>query len=110
MGHARITFVYFKVFYISVSSGDDIDAKRSIFRNFFLAKYIRQDKKDSTHLTIEQRRVIVDIGDFNGERANTFQGRFTLIRCFHGNGYKFTIVSFAIEYLKISTRFYHLFV
>lgn len=57
----------------------------------------------STHLTIEQRRVVIDIGDFNGERANTFQRRFTLIRCFHGNGYKFTIVSFAIKYLKIDT-------
>lgn len=36
MGHARITFVYFKVFYISVSSGDDSET-------FYLSKFLSRE-------------------------------------------------------------------
>lgn len=51
------------------------------------------------NLSIEKRRIIVDIGDLDGERADTFQTGFTLIGGFHSDGDEFSVVTFSVKHL-----------
>lgn len=51
------------------------------------------------NLSIEQRWIVVDIGDLDGERANAFQTWFALIGGLYRDGHKFSVVSLTIEHL-----------
>ena len=49
------------------------------------------------YLTIKERRIVVDVGDFDGERADTFQRRFTLISGFDRHRDELAVVAFSVE-------------
>lgn len=51
------------------------------------------------YLTIEEWRVVVDVGYLDGERTDSFQRRVPLVGSFDGDGHEFPIVAFPIEYL-----------
>lgn len=49
------------------------------------------------HLSIKQRRIVIDVGDFHGERADTLEARLALICRLHGDRHELAVVAFAIE-------------
>lgn len=51
----------------------------------------------TTHLTIEQRRIIVHIRDFHSEGTDSLQTGIALIRSLHGDRHKLAVVALAIE-------------
>lgn len=53
----------------------------------------------TTHLSIEQRRIVVDIGYLHSERAHALQAGITLIGCLHRHRHELAIVTLTIEHL-----------
>lgn len=51
----------------------------------------------AAYLTIEQWRIVVHIGYFHSERANTLETWITLISCLYSYRDKFTIITLTIE-------------
>jgi len=52
------------------------------------------------YLTVEQWRIVVDVGYLDRERANAFQRRISLVGSFNRDGHEFAIVAFSIEHLQ----------
>ena len=50
-------------------------------------------------LPVEQRRVVVDVGDLDGEGADALQRRVALIRGFHRHRNELAVVSFPVKHL-----------
>lgn len=53
----------------------------------------------NSHLTIKQRRVVVDVRDLNCEGADALQGRITIVRCLDGHGDKLAILTLTVKHL-----------
>lgn len=51
----------------------------------------------SSYLTVEKWRIVVDIGNFNREWADTFETWLARICCFYSDTHKFPIFTFTIE-------------
>jgi len=54
--------------------------------------------KKWVYLTIEEGRIVVDVGDFDGERADALERWVTLIGGFYGDRDKLAVVAFAVKH------------
>jgi len=52
------------------------------------------------YLSIKKRRIVVDVGDFDGERADALKAGLAGVGGLDGDADKLAVLTFSVEYLE----------